>query len=570
MYIIIEHHRMPNYFVSDILTFLKQNPVWPIVTIATIIITNPVEMIVSSKLTEKFIESVKEKPNMQYLWWIIAMMLASNMIHSLQEVIEAHYITKLQHEIRMDLMSKISTKQEFNYETMDGGDTITNIKSIPPNVSNFVELCTNWIITPIINLTLIGVYLVRINAPLGLKIMGILIMFLAGNFAVLRSIPQEAQRQEVEESALINQIDDALNNTLSIMMCNYTNHEMAAIETQHARFNTCMTNNLQKRAYGTILTGITVVIALALIVWLIFQSYRNKVVSKANMIVMLLLSISLVRMIRMYSNQMVHAFLEYAKLIKHDSFIQGLAHKTVSDGVKTGAIHGNIVFNRVSYTYEGTDRKSLDNVSFKIRAKERVAIVGSSGSGKTTILKLIMGFGTPSNGAVLIDGHNVRDMRRKHLRKHISLVPQTIKLFNRSIMDNICYGSPDLDPERVKNELKNLHVMRAFNALPDGLDSVVGKNGDKLSGGQKQIVYLLRCYFRRTPIVLMDEPTSALDGENAKYVRRMIDAMSRHATLIVVTHDPSFASTFPVRMQMQHGRLVHNDSYTAELEGLDD
>jgi ATP-binding cassette subfamily B protein len=133
-------------------------------------------------------------------------------------------------------------------------------------------------------------------------------------------------------------------------------------------------------------------------------------------------------------------------------------------------------------------------------------------------------------------------------------------------MDNICYGSPDLDPERVKHELKSLHVMRVFNALPDGLDSVVGKNGDKLSGGQKQIVYLLRCYFRRTPIVLMDEPTSALDGENAKYVRRMIDAMSRRATLIVVTHDPSFAATFPVRMQMQNGRLVHHDAYTSELD----
>jgi ABC-type multidrug transport system fused ATPase/permease subunit len=557
---------MPNYFVSTILTFLKNNPVWPVVTIATIIITNPVEMIVSSKLTEKFIASVKEKPNMRYLWWIIAMTLASNMTHSLQEVIEAHYITKLQQEIRMDLLSKISTKQEFNYETMDGGDTITNVKNIPANVSNFVDRFTAWVITPVINVALIGAYLIRINAPLGLKIMGILTAFMACNFAVLRSVPQEAQGQEVEEATLINQIDDALNNTLSTMMCDYTNQEMAAIDTQHVRFNTFMANNLQKRAYGTILTGLTIVIALALIVWLIFQSYHTNAVSKANMIVMLLVSISLVRMIRHYSSHMVQAFLEYAKLVKHDTFIQGLAHKTVPDGVETGGIHGNIVFNRVSYSYEGTDRKSLDEVSFKIRAKDRVAIVGSSGSGKTTILKLIMGFGTPSAGAVLIDGHNVHDMRRKHLRKHISLVPQTIKLFNRSIMDNICYGSPDLDPERVKNELKTLHVMRAFNALPDGLDSVVGKNGDKLSGGQKQIVYLLRCYFRRTPIVLMDEPTSALDGENAKYVRRMIDAMSRRATLIVVTHDPSFAATFPVRMQMQNGRLVHHDAYTSELD----
>lgn len=558
---------MTNHFVNTILHFLQKNPVWPIVTVATIILTSPVEMVVSSVLTERFIESVKGKPTMRYLWWIIGMILVSNIVQSLQELVDAHYVTRLEQEIRMDLLSKISIKQEFNYDTMDGGDTITNIKNIPANVTTFVDHFVSWILTPIINITLIGAYLVRLNAPLGLQIVGILISFMACNFAVLHGIPQQAQQQEVEEGLLINQIDDALNNTLSIMMCNYTNQEMAKINTQHVRFNSFMSNNLQKRAYGTMGSGIMIAVALASITWLIFKSYRNKAVSKANMIVMLIISISLIRITRVYSNHMMYAFLEYAKLMKHDAFVQHLAQKTVPDGIETGIpIHGNIVFKNVSYAYEGSDGKALDGVSFKIRAKDRVAIVGGSGSGKTTIMKLIMGFGAPSGGAVLIDGHDVKQMRRKHLRKHISLVPQSIKLFNRSIMDNIRYGSPDLDPARVKNELKNLHVMRVFNALPDGLDSVVGKNGDKLSGGQKQIVYLLRCYFRRTPIVLMDEPTSALDGENAKYVRRMIDAMSRHATLIVVTHDPSFAATFPVRMQMQHGRLVHNDSYTSELD----
>ena len=558
---------MTNYFVNTILHFLQKNPVWPIVTVATIILTNPVEMVVSSVLTERFIESVKDKPNMRYLWWIIGMILASNIVQSLQELTDAHYVTKLEQQIRMDLLSKISIKQEFNYDTMDGGDTITNIKTIPANVTNFIDHFASWILTPVINITLIGAYLVRLNAPLGLQIVGILISFMACNFAVLHGIPQQAQQQEVEEGVLINQIDDTLNNTLSIMMCNYTAQEMASIDKRHVRFNSFMSNNLQKRAYGTMGSGIMIAVALAIITWLIFKSYRNKAVSKAHMIVMLIISISLIRITRVYSNHMVYAFLEYAKLMKHNTFVQDLAQKMVPDGIETGIpIHGTIVFKNVSYAYEGSDGKALDGVSFKIRAKDRVAIVGGSGSGKTTIMKLIMGFGAPSGGAVLIDGHDVKQMRRKHLRKHISLVPQNVKLFNRSIMDNICYGSPDLDPARVKNELKNLHVMRVFNALPDGLDSVVGKNGDKLSGGQKQIVYLLRCYFRRTPIVLMDEPTSALDGENAKYVRRMIDAMSRHATLIVVTHDPSFAATFPVRMQMQHGRLVHNDSYTSELD----
>ena len=551
----------PNYFVSTVLDFFANHPAWPISTLATIIITNPVEMIVSSTLSEKFIESVQKKPNMRYLWWIIGVTLASNVVHSLQELVEAHYVTKLEQQIRMDLLSKISTKQEFNYETMDGGDTITNIKSIPGNVSSFIDRFITWVITPVITILLIGAYLMRINVPLGLKIVAILLAYMACNFVVLQSIPQEAQNQEVEEGLLINKIDDALNNTLSTMMCDFTQQELSSIDTQHVRFNSFMVNNLKKRAYGMMLSGILIVIAMAVIVWLIFKAYREKTVSKSNMLIMLIITISLIRVIRMYTNRMVYAFLEYAKLIKHHALIQKLESKIVPDGVETGfPIHGNITFLNVSYAYDENDKKSLDRVSFKIRAKDRVAIVGSSGSGKTTILKLIMGFGAPSAGSVLIDGHDVRQMRRKHLRKHISLVPQNVKLFNRSIMDNICYGSPDLDPERVKHELKSLHVMRAFNALPDGLDSVVGKNGDKLSGGQKQIIYLLRCYFRRTPIVLMDEPTSALDGDNAKYVRRMIDAMSRHATLIVVTHDPSFAATFPVRMQMQHGRLVHNGS----------
>jgi ABC-type multidrug transport system fused ATPase/permease subunit len=552
---------MSNYFVSAILEFFAKHPAWPISTLATIVITNPVEMVVSSILSEKFIASLQNQPNMRYLWLIMGMQFASNVVYALQELVDAHYFPKLEQELRMDLLSKISTKQEFNYETMDGGDIITNIRNIPSNVSHFIDRFTTWVITPIITILLIGAYLMRVNAPLGLKLVGILMLYMACNFVVLRSIPQEAQRQEVEEGLLINHIDDALNNALSTMMCDSTTQELASIAERHARFDSYMTANLQKRAHGMMLSGVMIVAALGAIVWLIFQAYRNRTLSKANLVILLIVAISLVRHIRLHTNRMIYAFLEYAKLIKNHAFVQELAHKTVPDGLAAGfPIHGNIVFSNVSYAYDGTDNKALDRVSFKIRARDRVAIVGGSGSGKTTVLKLIMGFGGAQEGSVLIDGHDVRQMRRKYLRKHISLVPQNVKLFNRSIMDNICYGSPGLDPERVQEELKSLHVMRAFNALPDGLDSVVGKNGDKLSGGQKQIIYLLRCYFQRTPIVLMDEPTSALDGENAKYVRRMIHAMSRHATLIVVTHDPTFAATFPIRMQMQHGRLVNNGS----------
>ena len=556
---------MTNPFLSEISEFVAKHPLWLISTLVTIIVANPIEVIVIAILIEKFIVSLRTTPELRYLWGVMGMYLFANCIYAIQELIDAHYIPKLEYQIRMNLLAKIASKQEINYETMDGGEIITHIKNIPSNTSSFIERFIGTILSPMLSGIIIGGYMMRINASVGLSFVATTILYFACTIMMYWSIPKGALIQEHAEGALINQIDDSLNNAMSVIMCDSAKPELAHIHEYHARHDSLFTKNIQKRAYGFIVSGISSVVLLATMVWIIFKAYWKKELSKSDMIIMTILSIGFVRFIRHATGRSMNAFLHYTKIIKGNQFIDALAHNTVPDGHETGIpIHGNITFQNVSYKYDGNDELSLNRVSFKIREKDRVAIVGSSGSGKTTILKLIMGFGHPSEGKVTIDGHDVRGIRRKYLRKHISVVPQNVKLFNRSIMDNICYGSKGLDPERVREELRGLHVMRTFNTLPDGLDSVVGKNGDNLSGGQKQIVYLLRCYFRRTPIVLMDEPTSALDMGNAKYVRRMIDAMSRHSTLIVVTHDPSFANTFPVKMQMQNGRLVHSDSYSLD------
>ena len=556
---------MTNPILSEISEFVAKHPFWLISTLMTIIITNPAEIIVAAILIEKFIVSLRTTPELRYLWGVMGMYLFANCIYTIQELIDAYYIPKLECQIRMNLLAKIASKQEINYETMDGGEIITHIKNIPFNAGSFIERFVVTILNPMLCGIIISGYMMRINASVGLSFVATTILYFACTIMMYWSIPKGALIQEHAEGILINQIDDSLNNAMSVIMCDSAKPELAHIHECHARHDSLFTKNIQKRAYGFIVSGISSVVLLATMVWIIFKAYWKKELSKSDMIIMTILTIGFVRFIRQATGRVMNAFLHYAKIIKGNQFIDALSHKTVPDGHETGIpIHGNITFQNVSYKYDGNDELSLNRVSFKIREKDRVAIVGGSGSGKTTILKLIMGFGHPSEGRVTIDGHDVRSIRRKHLRKHISVVPQNVKLFNRSIMDNICYGSKGLDPERVREELRELHVMRTFNTLPDGLDSVVGKNGDKLSGGQKQIVYLLRCYFRRTPIVLMDEPTSALDMGNAKYVRRMIDAMSRHSTLIVVTHDPSFANTFPVKMRMQNGRLMHSDSYSVD------
>jgi ABC-type bacteriocin/lantibiotic exporter with double-glycine peptidase domain len=199
--------------------------------------------------------------------------------------------------------------------------------------------------------------------------------------------------------------------------------------------------------------------------------------------------------------------------------------------------------------------KSLDDISFKIKPLDRVAIIGSNGSGKSTIIKLIMGYYNVSDGEVLHNGVNVLDINREYLRSKIAIINQKVVLFNRPIIDNICYGN-NIPKEKVKQIIKNLHVMRVFKNQPQGLETLAGLHGSTLSGGQKQIIYLLRCYLSNKPIIIMDEPTAAVDSIHKKYIMRMIDEMAKKSTLIVVTHDVEYAASFPTKIYIEDGKIV--------------
>ena len=165
------------------------------------------------------------------------------------------------------------------------------------------------------------------------------------------------------------------------------------------------------------------------------------------------------------------------------------------------------------------------------------------------------GFFKPTEGQILFDGIDIQNISRAHLRSKISVVSQKVVLFNRSILDNICYGT-NIPKEEAIETLERLKIMEVFKKLPQGLDTMAGSRGEKLSGGQRQIVYLLRSYLSNKPITIMDEPTAAVDAFHKNYVLQMINEMSKRTTLIIVTHDSEIASTFPMKIYLESGRIV--------------
>ena len=199
-------------------------------------------------------------------------------------------------------------------------------------------------------------------------------------------------------------------------------------------------------------------------------------------------------------------------------------------------VKGNIKFENVSFKYdEGTDTV-LNGVNLNIRAGEYVALVGSSGAGKTTLCSLIPRFYDVTGGAVLLDGTDVRDITMKSLRSHIGVVQQDVYLFAGTVYENIRYGKPDASREEVIAAAVNANAHEFIMSLPDGYDTDIGQRGVKLSGGQKQRLSIARVFLKNPPVLIFDEATSALDNESERVVQESLEKLAKNRTTLVIAH----------------------------------
>ena len=197
---------------------------------------------------------------------------------------------------------------------------------------------------------------------------------------------------------------------------------------------------------------------------------------------------------------------------------------------------GDIVFQDVSFHYEETSETVLSHINLHITEGEYIALVGTSGVGKSTLCSLIPCFYEVSEGQIFIDGKDIRDYTMRSLRNNIGIVQQDIYLFAGTVMDNIRYGRPDASDEEVIRAAKNANAHDFIVNLPDGYDTYIGQRGIKLSGGQKQRLSIARVFLKNPPILIFDEATSALDNESEKVVQESLETLARNRTTLVIAH----------------------------------
>ncbi|MCZ7601753.1 MAG: ABC transporter transmembrane domain-containing protein [Melioribacteraceae bacterium] len=235
--------------------------------------------------------------------------------------------------------------------------------------------------------------------------------------------------------------------------------------------------------------------------------------------------------------------------------------KSAADAIRKTEFNEVIEFKNVSYKYEDSSVEVVKNISFKVNNGEIIALVGSSGSGKTTLVDLIPRFYDPVDGAILIDGIDIRKIKLEDLRKMMGIVTQETVLFNESVSNNIAYGLENFDSTNIIEAAKAANAHDFIINLPKGYDTIIGERGTKLSGGQRQRISIARALLKNPPIMIFDEATSALDNESEILVQEAIDRLMHHRTTFVIAHRLSTIRNANRILVLDNGQIVQDGKH---------
>jgi ATP-binding cassette subfamily B protein len=230
------------------------------------------------------------------------------------------------------------------------------------------------------------------------------------------------------------------------------------------------------------------------------------------------------------------------------------------DATELSVSNGSISFEQVDFYYQ-PERPILESVSFTVKGGERIAIVGASGAGKSTLVKLLFRFYDVTKGRILIDGQDIRTVTQQSLRRHIGIVPQDTVLFNDTLLNNVRYGNPEASDEAVMQAIKLAYLDDFIAALPDGVNTLVGERGLKLSGGEKQRVAIARTILKNPPILVFDEATSSLDSHAEQAILKALDEISQNRTSLVIAHRLSTVVNADNILVMQQGKIIEQGTH---------
>jgi ABC-type bacteriocin/lantibiotic exporter with double-glycine peptidase domain len=443
------------------------------------------------------------------------------------------------------VIDKIKEKYISNPDDIIIGEKLSTIFKIQHTFSGWYSKIFEYLVQYIFVIGSSAVYMWTLDKYLPLY----LIILLAGSFlAIFTNISfcsKECYNANDQYLKLYNIIEDYLSNLLTIHTYNEYKNENQKLADQSKKYQDGVKDIEKCSLIGHLIGVVIVILFMFLSMYRCYKLVINNTIKKSQFMSVYFIIITLLGSL-IYLSDMFHDLtIEYHNLYNIEKisdlnlFSDDTTKTNENDNIKYKKIKTDSLIKIVGldYKYNGTNHSIIQNLNLDIKKGERVALIGNIGAGKSTIIKLILGLIKPTTGDIFFNGYNYKTLNQSDLFKKFGYMTQNPILFNRSILDNILFSNPDISRKDVEEKLEIFGLNEVFNKLEKGIDSEVGKNGSKLSGGQRQIIWFLRIYFHNPDILLLDEPTASLSKESKELLWNLIDKGFKGKTIIMSTHD---------------------------------
>ena len=441
------------------------------------------------------------------------------------------------------LFKRIVDSYNTNFKELKVGELVTKLVKMPwilDEVIYYIHFFTENVIMMISNL----VYLTIKSKLLGLAyLVGVIIFLILGN-SFIKNCRKVIIEKEEKYDQVHGKIEDVLSNLITVYTGKQQKQETDRVIKENKKIISLeIKKGLCQLKYKLGFSVVNILIFIALN-FISFNLFKKGKIDLSALSAIFILNYNILNTLIIYfknAQQYVNVSADYIYL---NNFLESLPDfdlkaERSKDKIRNTDYGIRIDFKNIDFKIESTDKQIYNNLSLTIPENQNVVIMGSIGSGKSTLAKLLVKLHEPDKGKILLNGVNYDKLNIDNIRKNIIYIPQMPILFDRTLWENISYGFNDGDIKKsdVLDMLNKMGMEDLAEIFNERFDKSVGKKGSFLSGGQRQVVWVLRALFGKAKVIILDEPTSALDDESKINVRKMIRFLTRKRTLIIITHD---------------------------------
>ena len=444
---------------------------------------------------------------------------------------------KIEHDMRNEIFGHYQKLSFAFYDNQKVGHLLSRITSDLFDITELLHHGPEDVVISLIKLVGAFAILIMVNVKLALVAMAIVLVMLVYAVALNKKMKNAFKENRARIADINSQIEDSLSGIRVVKSFSNEEAEMNKFKVGNARFV-----DSKKKSYrymATFHSGMGAFSTLITVGSLIMGAFlmASGELSSADLVTFLLYISNFTEPVKKlvnFTEQFQNGYSGYERFLEIMSIAPDI--KDEPDAVSIDTAKGDIEFDHVTFHYEENKENVLSNVNLKVKQGEYVALVGSSGAGKTTLCSLIPRFYDVTDGSVKLDGMDVRKLKLKDLRRQIGIVQQDVYLFAGTVMDNIRYGKPEATDEEVIRAAIAANAHEFIKNLPQGYDTDIGQRGVKLSGGKKQRLSIARVFLKNPPVLIFDEATSALDNESEKIVQKSLEKLAKDRTTFVIAH----------------------------------